>query len=78
MYIFLRAGQAVTISMTSTAFDARLDLVGGAPAAVVATNEDPASGNAQIVYTPTADGYFLIVPTSTAAGAIGAYVLTIQ
>jgi len=77
MLIFLRAGQEVTISMGLTAFDARLDLFDDT-ITPVATNDDPTSGNAQIVYTPTADGFFLIAPTSTVAGATGAYTLTIQ
>jgi hypothetical protein len=77
MFIYLRAGQSVTITMTSTVFDARLDLLTG-PTTRVATNEDPASRDARIVYVPPADGYYLIAPTSTVAGASGPYTLAIQ
>jgi hypothetical protein len=76
VYIFLRAGQTVTITMSTTAFDARLDLF--TPTGRVATHENPATGNAQIVYVPPADGYFLIAATSTVSGAGGAYTLAIQ
>lgn len=77
MFIFLRMGQSMTITMTSTAFDTRLDIYTG-PTTRVATNEDPASRDARIVYTAPAEGYYLIAPTSTVAGAGGAYTLAIQ
>jgi len=79
MLIFLREGQAVTISMVSTEFDAFLELFDGTATRVAFNDDaDTATDNAQIVYTPTADGFFLIAPTSTVAGATGAYTLTIQ
>jgi hypothetical protein len=79
MYIFLQAGQTVTISMNSTALDASLELwnFNG----MVASNDDMTPGittDAQIVYTAPASAYYLIVPTSHLMGATGAYTLTIQ
>jgi hypothetical protein len=78
MYVFLRAGQSVTISMNSTAVDAVLELYGAN--GLVASNDDrdaATSNDAQIVYTPTADGFYLLVPTSNATGETGAYTLII-
>lgn len=80
LIIFLRAGQAVTVTMTSSALDAFLELYGG-DGTRVAFNDDMDSAttdNAQLVYTVTADGFFIVVPTSAVAGATGAYTLTIQ
>lgn len=76
--IFLRAGQTVTIDMSSTAMDASLKLYGAS--GLVASNDDRDSTttDARIVYTVTADALYLIVPTSFAAGSTGAYTLIIQ
>jgi hypothetical protein len=79
-WIFLRAGQSVTISMNSTTLDTRLELYNG-NFVLVAQNDDRIPGtttDAQIVYTPTANGFFLIAPTSHATRATGAYTLIIQ
>jgi hypothetical protein len=79
MEIFLRAGQSVTISMNSTAVDAYLELYDFNGRVASNDDRDPATSNdAQIVYTPTADGFFLVVPTSNATGETGAYTLIIQ
>lgn len=77
MWIFLRAGQTVTISMNSTALDANLELYGSA---LVASNDDKdaTTTDAQIVFTPTVDGFYLVVPSSSVTGATGAYTLIIQ
>lgn len=79
MLIFLRAGQAVTISMNSTALDAYLELY-NTSGTLVASNDDrdATTNDARIAFTPTANGFFLVVPTSSVAGATGAYTLIIQ
>jgi hypothetical protein len=78
MLIFLRAGQSVTISMNSTAVDAYLELwdVNG----IVASNDDKdaTTNDAQIVFTPTVNAFYLIVPTTAVAGGTGAYTLIIN
>jgi hypothetical protein len=78
-WIFLRAGQSVTISMNSTAFDASLELW-RAGSSKVAENDNRTTGttDAQLVYTPTADDFYLIVPTSHLTGITGAYTLIIN
>ena len=78
MFIFLRAGQSVTISMSSTALDAYLELYDGS--GIVASNDDKdaTTTDAEIVFTPTANGFYLLVPTSSVTGATGAYTLIIQ
>jgi hypothetical protein len=79
MWIFLRAGQTVTISMNSTAFDAWLELWRQG-SSKVAENDTRTTGttDAQIVYTVPADDFYLIVPTSHVSGAFGAYTLIIN
>jgi len=78
MYIFLQAGQTVTITMHSTAVDAYLELWNFSGR--VATNDDmtPGTTDAQIVYIVPASDFYLIVPSTNVMGAIGAYTLTIQ
>lgn len=77
--IYLAAGQAVTVTMTSSAFDAYLELY-RADGTRVAFNDDMSTGtqNAQLTYTATAGGFYGIVPTSGVAGATGAYVLSVR
>ena len=78
-WIFLRAGQTVTIQMNSTAFDASLELWRSG-SSKVAENDNRTTGttDAQLVYTPTADDFYLIVPTSHLTGITGAYTLIIN
>jgi hypothetical protein len=78
-WIFLRAGQPVTISMNSTAFDASLELWRQG-SSKVAENDNRTTGttDAQIVFTPSADDFYLIVPTSHLTGITGAYTLIIN
>ena len=77
--MYLRAGQVVTVTMTSSAFDAFLEVY-RADGTRVAFNDDMSAGtqNAQLTYTATADGFYAIVPTSGVAGATGADVLSVQ
>jgi hypothetical protein len=79
MWIFLRAGQSVTISMNSTAMDASLELWRQA-SSKVAENDNRTTGttDAQIVYTVPANDFYLILPTSHLTRAVGAYTLIIQ
>lgn len=82
--IRLVSGQTVTISMNSTAFDAflalSLDPDFGPPVTIVASNDNRAAGttNAQIVYTATKDGYYLIRARSAVARQTGSYTLVVQ
>lgn len=79
LLIFLRAGQSMTVTMTSTAFDTFLELYNSAGTRI-AFNDDitPGNTNSQVLYTAGADIILAIVPTSGTAGATGAYTLTVQ
>lgn len=76
--IFLTAGQTVTMSQSSAAFDAFLGLV-NSNNTVVASDDDSGPGtDAQFSYTVTVTGAYYIVATSYTTGAVGSYTLTIQ
>lgn len=78
-WIYLKAGQTLTVSMSSTAFDAYLTLY-DASGAVKATNDNQASGttDAQIVYTAPTAGYYQIFANTALPSQFGGYTLTIQ
>jgi len=80
-YIFLKAGQTVTVSMSSTALDSFLTLIRYTGGATVASNDNKdTSGtkDAQFVFTATADDYYAIFARTAVAGQTGAYTLQIQ
>jgi hypothetical protein len=78
LLIFLRGGQSMTVTMTSSVFDTFLEL--WTSAGRIAFNDDIAPGNqnSQVLFTAGADMFVAIVPTSGTAGATGAYTLTVQ
>ena len=79
--VFLTSGQEATITMTSTAFNAFLDVYSinsGVTTLLVSNdNKDGTTTDAQIVFTAPSDGYYKIAPTTAVAGATGIYTLTI-
>lgn len=80
MLIFLRTGQAVTIDMTSTAVDAFLEIQDTGRGGRLAFNDDrdASTDDARLVFTASFDNYYVLRPTSAAAGQTGAYTLTIS
>jgi hypothetical protein len=78
VFIFLQAGQTVTISMNSATMDASLELWRGNSKILSNDNRTTTTTDAQIVYTATANDFYLIVPTSHVLGAVGAYTLIVQ
>lgn len=82
--IALVAGQTITVSMNSTAFDAylalSLDPDFGPPVTIVASNDNRTTSttDAQIVYTATAAGYYMIRARSAVARQTGSYTLIVQ
>lgn len=78
LIVFLRGGQSMTVTMTSSAFDTFLELWSNGTR--IAFNDDIAPGNtnSQVLFTAGADTFLSIVPTSGTAGATGAYTLTVQ
>jgi hypothetical protein len=81
VFIFIQAGQSITVSMNSTSFDAYLEIY--SRQGLVASNDDKdaTTTNAQITFSATSSDYYLISPTSKlsgAPGATGAYTLIAQ
>ena len=84
-HIQLTAGQPVTLSMTSTAVDAFLELVvldpaTGAPTVVAFNDNGDSSGSkdARLVYTAALAGHYKIVARTALAGQTGGYTLIVQ
>jgi len=79
-FIYLKAGQSLTVTMSSAAVDSWLELYdsGGN---LVAVNDDRYEGgtfDAQIVYTPPVAGYYRIFARTNSSADTGSYSLTIQ
>lgn len=73
-------GERITITLTSSAFDAYLHLAEGTPSAyrTIAQDDDGAgNSNAQIVHVLPATGTYTILANSYAAGATGSYTLSV-
>jgi hypothetical protein len=84
-FIFLRAGQSITVSMTSPIVDSFIDLVRldpnpNNPPALVASNDnrDGTTKDARITYTATVTTYYSIFARTAVASQTGPYNLTIQ
>ena len=82
VYIYLLAGQSVTVTMTSTAFDAYLELynISGTNPTLVGSNDnkDATTTDAQLVFTAARSDFYLVAPTTKASGVLGAYTLAVQ
>jgi hypothetical protein len=78
VFIFLDAGQTITVSMNSTAFDAYLEIYDSSAFVAGNDNRDATTTDAQITYTAPTAGFYLIAPTTAIGGATGAYTLIIQ
>ncbi len=78
--IFLNAGQQITASMSSSAFDSYLEVIAVANSAVVVSNDniDPTTQNAQVAFSAPSQGYYIIKARSAGAGATGAYTFAVQ
>ena len=78
-FILLRAGQAITVEMSSAAVDSYLELqrIGGT---LMAENDDRDSStkNARITFTAAETDYYAIVARTAVGSQTGAYTLTIQ
>jgi hypothetical protein len=79
IFIFLRAGQSVTLNMTSSAVDSYLDLV-RLDGQTVAQNDntDATTKDARITYTAAQTNYYAIFARTAVASQTGAYTLSIQ
>lgn len=79
-FIFLTAGQAITIAMNSSAIDSFIAVYNAGGSTVLAQNDDKdtTTKDAQLMFTAASDGFYLIAMTSGGAGATGAYSFTVQ
>jgi hypothetical protein len=78
-FILLRAGQTVTITMSSSTMDSYLELLRVTGVRVAQNdNKDATTQDAQIVFTATATDYYGIFARTAAASQTGVYTLSIQ
>ena len=80
-YILLRAGQSVTVNMSSSEVDSFLGIiiVNDNPTTVAQNdNRDASTKDARITYTATVSAYYAILARTAIASQTGAYSLTIQ
>ncbi|HUQ19575.1 MAG TPA: hypothetical protein VM099_08175 [Gemmatimonadaceae bacterium] len=78
-FILLRAGQSITINMTSSVVDPFLDLVRQSGVRVAQNdNKDATTTNAQIVFTATVTDYYAIFARTALPSQTGSYTLSIQ
>jgi len=78
-FIFLRAGQSMTVTMTSTQVDSFLELRDLDGARVASNdNKNATTNDAQLVYTATTSTYYTIFARTAVASQVGAYTLTVQ
>ena len=79
IFIFLRAGQSVTLSMTSATVDSYIELIRVDGLSVAQNdNKDATTKDAQITYTAVQTNYYAIFARTAVASQTGAYTLTIQ
>lgn len=76
----MTAGQPVTVSMTSTAFDAYLEIHSASSPTILASNDniDATTTNASVTFTPPASDFYVITARTQTPGTTGGYSLTIQ
>jgi hypothetical protein len=79
-YILLRAGESVTVTMSSTQVDSYLQLVRRSNAATVAENDnrDATTSDARMTFTASVTDYYAIVARTASPSQTGAYTLSIQ
>jgi hypothetical protein len=78
-FVLLRAGQSITITMSSTAVDSYLELDRLSGGRVAQNdNRDATTKDARIMFTATATDYYVIFARSAIASQTGAYSLDVQ
>ncbi len=70
------AGRSVQIDLTSSAFDAYLQLVNASTGAVITANDDFSGSNSRITFTVQSGVSYLVRVTSYASRETGSYTLT--
>ena len=78
-WIALRAGQSITVTMSSSAVDSFLELYYQTSRVTFNDNQSSTSGDAQFTYTAPVSAFFFISAQSAGGTpATGAYTLTVQ
>jgi hypothetical protein len=78
--LFLRAGQSVTVSMSSATVDSFLELYNFSGALLASNDNKDTSGtkDAQVSYTATTTAYYFVIARTAVTAQVGGYTLTIQ
>ena len=76
--VYLREGEQLDVTMTSTAFDAKLFLFGEIASNDFFVSDDNSGGgtNARLTFTAPVTDYFVLRPTSALSGKTGAYTVS--
>jgi hypothetical protein len=78
-YIFVPAGQGATVSMISTGLDSYLEIYSPAGQPLASNdNMDTTTQNAQVAFTATGSGFYIILARPAATGVTGPYTLSVQ
>jgi hypothetical protein len=78
-YVVVLAGQSLTVTLTSTEFDAYLEVydANGGFFFVAADDNGAGGKDARITFTADRNSFFLLLPSSAGARQTGAYTLTV-
>ena len=78
--IFMTAGQAITVGMTSSVLDSYLEIRPNGNSAVLASNDNINANtkDAQVAFTAPVTGFYVIAAASKTAGTTGDYTFSIQ
>jgi hypothetical protein len=76
--LVLRAGQSVTITLTSTAVDAYLEIYSNSGILVASADSGGGGSDALLTYTPTVSDRYLVGAETFAIGETGAYTLSVS
>ena len=78
-FIFLRAGQSMTVTMASTQLDSFLEIVRTDGVSLASNdNKDATSKDAQLTFTATQSNYYAILARTAVSAQTGSYTLNIQ
>jgi hypothetical protein len=76
-FIYLNAGQAMTVTMNST-FDSVIEIYDAISGVKQQVADDPASNNSQLTFTAPTESIYVISATSKVSQTTGTYTLIIQ
>jgi hypothetical protein len=78
-FIYVAPGQPVTVSMSSTAVDSYIAIYDpNGSVLIVNDDKDGTTKDAQVVFTPSVEGFYGIIASSGNVGATGGYTVVVQ